>query len=218
MTVQNMRDYVRAYLDTDETEMPDSLLNVWMDEGTSRIQRKFEPWSFYETAWEFETADPSVPFATIDSACEVVQSVEADRWMLHGLPHENALSKFAWSDSSGSAYWFSTFASTLFLWPNPDSLTAFTARGYRAPTAWSAATDSVDVPVEFHPLICEWMLARAYEQQDDEIMSSQKFSRFEQQLDDYRRRYLRAPSFGVQVIGGHTAVPLLASRLAYDFE
>lgn len=218
LTVQEMRDYVRTFLDSDEEELPDSLLDIWRDEGTARIQRTFEPWSFYQSTWTLTTSDHA---ATLADDVESIDSVEGDTQLLKYLPHQTLVEMYAWSDGSGSrvTYW-SIWGEVLYLWPTPDAEESFTITGIRKPTAAVEATDTVDLPDEFHALVCEWMLARAYEQQDDDIMSQLKFGRYEQELDGFKRRYLRSPQAGVQAVGEVCSTDYLALpwRLRYDFE
>jgi hypothetical protein len=223
MTVDGMHDYVRTYLDNDDEDLPDTLLDVWRDEAVARIQRSFEPWAMFEHAWTF-TASDRISFDEIGATDpdgfvpEVIQSVEADRWLLRFVPHERQVAKYAWSNAvAGNPTEFSLFDGELFIWPVPNGEATYTARGYRKPVL-VRGDGTVDLPAEFDPLVCEWMLTRAYEWQDDEVMSQQKLARFERQLDLLRRRYLRAPKPGVQQIGqGHDS-PVLPDRLLYSWE
>lgn len=223
LNVGDMYDYVRAYLDTDDVELPDSLLVVWRNEGTARVQRTFEPWSFFEADWSLTTSAASVAFgdiSTADAQVDQVTSVEAPNWTLSYLPHDTAVAAYAWSDTAGGIpLHFSVRADTLFLWPIPGESQSYTVRGYRQPNDAVDAASSIDLPDEFDPLVCEWMLARAYERQDDEIMSAQKFGRFEQQLDGFRRRYTRGPGAGVQVLGGNRSdTMMMPDRQPYSWE
>ena len=230
MSVQAVYDYVRGYLDSDDEDLPSSLLDVWLTEGVNRIQRAFEPWSFYEHAWTFE-AGHEISFDEIGAADpdgmlpEVIQSVEADRWLLKYVPHEREVGRYAWSNATaGQPTEFSLHNDTVFIWPIPHSPAEYTARGYRRPIPiWGddgeiVTTAKVDLPAEFDPLLCEWILTRAYEWQDDEVMSGQKLGRFEQQLEILRRRYLRAPKPGVQQMGTQKDGAMLTDRLAYTWE
>jgi hypothetical protein len=218
MTVQEMRDYVRSFLDTDDEELPDTLVDVWLAEGTARIQRAFEPWSYYEASYTLTTASQTTAITSINSALEHIQGVQGPSWRLRYIPHQLAVDKYAWGDLTGEPVEFSIFAETLYLWPSPSASASYTVTGVRSPTEASAASDTVDLPSEFHPLVCEWMLARAYEQQDDDVMAPMKFARFEQQLEIFRRRYTRPPSPGIQAIGSQCSYNDLPPRLLFDFE
>lgn len=217
LTLADMAEFVRTVLDSDEEEMPDVMLDVWRDEGVARIERTFENWSFYEQTWDLTTSDHAV---TLPDDLETISSIEAANWTLQYLPHAAAINQYAYGDQTGLPYFWSLWAGVLYLWPTPSDEVSYTVTGIRKPIEATADTDTVDLPDEFHALVCEWMLARAYEQQDDDIMSTQKFGRFEQELDGYRRRYLRAPSAGLQVVGGicPSTAYKTSDRMRFDWE
>lgn len=216
MTVQDMRDYVRDFLDTDSTELSDTLLDVWRREATARIERSFETWDFFEQSWTLTTSAASTALTSIDSTCERVISVEGDNWLLEYIPHERAVAKYAFGGTSSQPTEWSVWGNALYLWPTPDGSASYTVRGYRSPTEATLPSDTVDLPAEFHPLIAEWMLARAYERNDDDVMSQQKFSMFAAELETLRTRYTRATSPGIMVIGASS--PVWPTRMRYDWE
>jgi hypothetical protein len=218
MTVQGMYDYVRTFLDSDEEDLPDSLLSMWLNEGVDRIRTWDEPWSFYEQDWTV-TFGAEQDLDELSPVPEAVMSVEGDRWLLKYRPHERQVGKYAWSSATaGNTTEWSLFDRTVFLWPVPAAPATYVLRGYRQPTAADSVDDVVDLPREFDALICEWILTRAYEWQDDDVMSQQKLARFERDLDRLRRRYVRAPKAGVQRLGGEHDGPVLLDRFAYSWE
>lgn len=221
MSVQDLRDYTRLALDSDADEFPDKLCDVWRDEAIDRIVRSFEPWTFLEKSYTF-TSDGtgSISYASIGPDLESVSSVKAARWLLKFMPHEAAVQKYAWSSQTGGlTVEFSSYGTTLYLWPTPKSGDTFAVTGHRKPVSPSVPTDVPDVPSELHPLIAEYMLGRALEKQGDFFVSPTKFMRFEQELETLRRRFQRGSEAGVQAIGqGRNVYPFFAERLAYDFE
>lgn len=221
MTVQDMRDYARLALDSDSDEFPDALLDVWMARAQNRIQRVFEPWSFYESTWSWTSdGSQSITYETLGSDVDVIQSVKAPRWLLQFLPHELAVAKYAWStETGGLTVEYSTFDDQLFFWPQPSAGDIYVVNGYRKPTVPIAPTDTVDLPDEFHPIIAEYMLIRCLEKQGDFFIAPTKEQEVEQELEMIRRRYLRGDNAGVQVVGGGKMIyPFFAERLAYPFE
>lgn len=223
MTVQQLRDYVRDFLDTDDQEIGDSLLEVWRNEGTSRIQRVIAPWQFYETAWTITTSLPTIQFTAVSPAIDTVTSVEAENWVLRYVPHSLAVGRYAWGDSTGTPYEFSVARTEadgqhIRLWPTPSASDTYVIRGYRVPTDAVAATDVPDLPGELHPLLAEWMLARAYEMQDDPGMASQKMQLVERELEAYRRRFTRAMTPDVQQIGSTSPSSGYVDRLRFSWE
>lgn len=229
MTVLELREYVRDHLDSDSQELPDSLLDVWRQEATSRIELGSQRWSFFETEVTFSTTVNDQTYAlsaltttvgTTAAALDTVLAVEGPNWVLDPLPHEQARQQFSATDYSGRPRWFSLFNGTIYLWPVPSVVESFLVRGYRAPVPATASSDSPDLPAVFHALVGQWMLARAYQQVDDEGMAAQFFGSFEGQLDILRRRFESPQRAGVSVMGGKSRGPVTvpSGRLLYDFE
>jgi hypothetical protein len=225
MSVQELRDYVRSFLDTDETELPDVLLDVWRREAEQRIQRASSSWTFFDDEWTLNTVADTASYVMADvspvSTIDEITSITGESWRLKPLAHEAAVQRWTplTSISAEPAFW-SEYAGSIYLWPTPDDAYALSLRGKRQPLAAATAGDEPDLPDEFHELVGEYMLARAYEQQDDDIMSVQKFNRFEVELDLLRRRYERADKGGVQILGGRPKHPMseIGARLIYDWE
>lgn len=223
MTVQQLRDYVRDFLDTDEEEIPDSLLDVWRNEATARIQRTISPWSFYETLWSVTTDQQTIAFDYFDPEIDMVTSVEAPNWTLRYVPHQLAVGRYAWGDPTGVPQEFSvarteSSGQQIVLWPSPSQSATYVIRGYRVPADVTDPSGTIDLPGEVHPLVGEWMLARAYEMQDDNVMSSQKMQMFERELEGYRRRFTRAMTPDVQSIGSSSTGLWGADRLRFPWE
>ena len=219
-TLQNTRDYVRLSLDTDIEELPDVLLDAWINEGETHVQRL--PWLLSDREAEYTFASiantASYTFASIDATLDEIVGVEAERWALDFRPHLQMVRKYAWSNSTTSEpIEYSVRGRKLFLWAVPNAAFTFIVRGYRKPVITTAAATTFDVPEEFHVLIGEWALARAYEWQDDDIMSALKFQRFEQQVDVISRTYRRTPKGEADTIG-YSDSPGWPGRLIYPWE
>lgn len=228
-TVQELRDYVRNFLDTDSEELPDSLLDFWRQEAENRITRAIRSWTFYETNFTLSTTASDQSYLLSALTCvedstydaEELTVVQGPRWQLGWLPHEEAEDRYSNYTGSAEPTFWSQWGDTLYLWPTPDAVYALTARGYRAPVSTVVAGTNPDVPAAFHELIGEFMLARAFEQQDDETLSAAKFAKFEQEFDVLRRRYTKRRSGRVSVFGstrGRGQFGRLPRRLLYDFE
>jgi hypothetical protein len=223
-TVQSARDFVRLYLDTDTEELPDQLLDVFFDQALTRIDRASRRWRFYEAEFALATvaSTQSHTFASIDATLQDVTTVQGQRWQLEPLSHEIAQRKYAFFIGEQEPMFWSTYADTLYLWPTPGDAYSLVVRGYRKMTRPADAGAAFDFPEDFHPLVLEYALARAYEQQDDDVMSQQKFLRFEQELAELKTRWETPPSGGTVLGAGTRRTPWhgqdLPSRLLYDFE
>lgn len=226
MTVQGMRDFVRNHLGTDNTELPDTLLDVYRQEGTDRITQSSQRWSFYEHQWTFTTT-PDVgtyDFAAIQGVDDAVVgdlvTVQGPRWRLDQHAHEAMQEKFSWTTWRGEPRYWSQFASAVYLWPVPGATYAMKARGYRKPVAAVSATDMPDLPEEFHPLVAQWMLGRSLQQQDDSITAPSIFAQFEQDLRIVRARYESTPRGSTRTMGPRPRSPYarVGARLVFPWE
>lgn len=224
LTLQEIRDQVRNTVELDETDIPNSILDLFVQEGFDRIARDSRRWSFYEDEFTFTTtaSQGSYSFASIDSTLAEVDAIEHDSWLCLPISHQLATGQYAGSDVTGTPTNFSVWNSKLFLWPVPDEVLTIEVRGYRSPTDWIAqgAGATPDVPVEFHPLIVLWALHRAYLQQDDQASGQMLRQMFGEQFkvlkDDYTRAYVAEPSIVGAVHG--RSFSMLPPRLRYPFD
>lgn len=219
MTVQELRDHVRTWLDADEEELPNALLDVFRVEAERRFQQASQAWSFYETGTSFATigGTGSYTWSSINSTLAEPIAIEGDRWILQPRPHEEMTAAFAATDTRGEPTWWSSWGGSLYLWPIPDIVYTMSVRYMRKPIVTVSGGDIPDLPDEFHPLIANWMVARAYQQQDDEIMARELVASVEQQFALLRRRY-EAPYRVRAVLNGKRGSYQLPPRLLYDFE
>lgn len=225
MTVQDVRDYVRNVLEVDDEELMDMLLDVWLAEAQGHIQASFEPFVFYQVAISLTTSSQVNAFADIvhtnGAPIQSIDVVEGDQYALKPLPHASAIKRWAYGDNnSGKPTHWSEFADSLYLWPSPEESGDYTIHGQRDAVVAVEAADELDLPEPFHPLVAEFVLARGYEFEDDDIMSQIKFNRCEQSIDLLRRRYKRAHVPGIQVLGGNPTFQGVstADRLIFDWE
>lgn len=222
MTVQALRDYVRTHLDTDSTELPDSLLDAYMNEAIDQIARSEQRWQFFETVWSFSTVGQqrAYPLSGIDSTVDEVIAVQGPRWRLDPHAHELMQEQYEFSNWSSEPRFWSQWGGSLYLWPTPSGVYSMSVRGYRKPVPPSGAAATPDLPAEMHDLVGTFMLARAYQQQDDEVMSDRFMQAFEQGLNRFRKRYVSAHRGGVRTIGGHQGSPAnrLTGRLVFPWE
>lgn len=235
LTVADLRDFVLSHLDTDETELPDTLLNSYLLEGLNRIALASQRWSFYEHEWSYSTtgsdqsftlAEANVVFAAFGQPeIQELTAIQGPRWRLEPRSHEVVEERFEYTSEVGEPRFWSVWGGSVYFWPTPDVAYALSLRGYRKPTLFdpaSTASDSYvpDLPDEFHPLLGQWMLGRAYQQQDDVVTSPQIFAQFERSLDVLRKRYETVSRATTRTVGGvkRSGQGRVAGRLLFPFE
>jgi hypothetical protein len=213
MTLQDCRTFVRGYVDIDTSDIADTVMDVLLREGYNRITHAERHWAFYQAEATFSTvvAQQAYTFASLGGTTPFVtlNGVEGPHWRIDPLPHMQARQAFVTISGPKNAEprFFSTFNSSLYLWPKPVGVYALLAQGYRAPADWVAggAGSVPDLPDEFHELICKWAIKLAYAQQNDPISSAFFGNEFESILAALRRSYVGNPTQGVMALnsGAH---------------
>lgn len=224
LTLQTIRNQVRDTVELDETDISNSVLDLFVQEGFDRIAHGMRRWSFYEADYTFTTVGDQRAYdlTSIGADLSTVDAVEHDDWLCLPISHQLAQGQYAGSDVTGTPTNFSIWNGKLHLWPTPGEAITVTVRGYRDPADWIAQGSGAtpDCPVEFHPLIVLWALHRAYLQQDDAQMGQMMRQMFAEQFrvlsDDYTRPLLAEPS----IIGAThgTTFSMLPPRLRYPFD
>lgn len=224
LTLQNIRDQVRATIELDETDLSNAVIDLFVQEGFDRIALDERRWSFYETNYTFTTvpSQGSYSLASIDSTLGVVDGVQHSSWMLLPLSHQLAQGQYAGSLITGTPTNFSVWNNSLYLWPVPADAIVVSIRGYREATDWisqgSGATP--DLPEGFHPLLVLWALHRAYMQQDDAQMGQMLRQMFTEQYRVVHENYTRPLTAEPSIMGAThgTVFSMLPPRLRYAFD
>jgi hypothetical protein len=187
VNLQQLRDYIRTQLDVDEEELPNSLLDSYLDEGFQRTISMENRWPFYETRWTLsKVAD--IATITLPPNCDaagIMSLVDATNgYRLMEVANELAEDSFVgmWSTSSNPMY-YSIFGNALALWPTPpdDLVRTYRMRGYRLPTSWvtAGAGSEPDCDSRLHQLLAHYAIALAYAQQEDEVLEDVYMKRWQ---------------------------------------
>lgn len=169
-----MRQIVRTTLDLDVNDLPDVLVDSWLQEGYDLCIAGERNWRFFEVTQSFSTVAHQQKYlmSSFDNTNPMIlaYAVRGPRWDLMPVAHRLAESAFNLQTASErEPNYFSFWANYLYFWPVPDAVYAYEIRGYRQPQDWiaSGAGAVPDCPAEFHRVIVTWALSRAYLQQDD---------------------------------------------------
>jgi hypothetical protein len=116
VNLNEMRSYVRDYIDLDSTDLPNSVLDVWLREGYRRVQEYAHNWPHL---LDDETVEAESNVLDV-SSWRAVHEVRIDRWTLHEIPHRTALTRWPENTaSSGTPTHYSVVGDNLYLWPKP---------------------------------------------------------------------------------------------------
>jgi hypothetical protein len=227
-TLQSIRTYVRAYMDLDESDLSNDLIDAWCSEGSLLIERAEKRWPFYESTWTLTSVADQEDYtisSAIGSDIREIVAITGPKWELAWVDRMEADRRWPRNDdSSGDVVaWSQWTTTTLRLHPTPGSAETLTVRGYRTPTDWVAdgAGGTPDFPDELHPTLMAFVMARAYLQQEDEVLAERNMSIFEASLKQFRDALMSNPGFQPLVLNGrHTygRGAYLPARLRYPFE
>lgn len=198
LTLDDIRTFVRAHLDLDTEDLPNSVLDVFIREGSKRIERAAPRWPFYAKTWTLTTVggQRDYAFSAIATDVDQIAAISRDDMPLSWVGADvydivnptNTL-------GSGKPVRYTWWGTTLSLHPTPDAAYALTVRGYRTPTDWVAAGAGAnpDLPDELHNTVATWALAKAYTQQEDPELGSVYERQFAEELAEFKRRIDSTP-------------------------
>lgn len=185
MDTQDLRDYVRAQLEVDDEELPDSILNVYLQDGFERTISMDNRWPRSEKTWDVSKASGS-PSATLPSDLNIpsIMSVvsTADGYRLAIMSHANAEDTFTPLTSSGftQPLYVSFWAQKMYLWPQLplDQSYDVQIQGYSQP-AWDNSASAIpDLDPRLHIALCYYAMALSYAAQEDEVLEGVYMARW----------------------------------------
>jgi len=225
-TLDQIRVYVRNHLDLDETELTNSLLDVWCRDATIKIARSRKRWPFLEEEWTLTTTASVKDYdltslALFDPAVDEIVSVVHNDRRLSFLGRDEAERAYLPNTSStGTVTFYNTWNDKLRFYPTPNSADTLQLRGYRKVTDWvaSGAGAFPDFPDEFHDAIRLYVVAMAYLQQEDADLAKVFISAFDAEMDLLKKQFGDAPGAYPLVLGAGIRGRGLYGRLQFPFE
>lgn len=211
LSLQQIRDYVRTALDLEIEDMPDTLLDIYIREGSHRIERAEPRWPFYETItnWSIDVNGFGLyPITGIATDIDQVASINVTGWgplKWIGPDAYNELQSTG-PNATGRPVYYSRWGDNLLFYPTVDASYPAVVRGYRKAADWVAAGAGAepDMPEELHNTVATWALSKAYAQQEDPELASFYERQFSDELNEMRRRLLVMPPQQPLVLNGGT--------------
>lgn len=210
MNLQQIRDFVRTSLDLELEDLPDTLLDAFIRDGSKRIERAEPRWSFYEKIFSLATTVGVSSYgktSAIASDLDQIQAISVDDRMLPlmwiGMDELNRLQVMQPS-LQGRPIYFSEWGDQVIFFPTPDQAYTLTIRGYRKPEDWVAngAGAEPDFPDELHNTVATFALSKAYAQQEDPELSALYERQFSDELNEFQRRLTQTPMSQPLVLNG----------------
>lgn len=198
MDVQGLRNYVRAQLEVDDEELPDTLLNIYLQEAFDRTMAATNRWPRNEFVWpvskiagqNFITLPPDLNLPSIISIVSV-----ADGYPLVIIPFEQGEQSFApvryeeVTSGVNKPLYASVWSGKLYLWPQlaTDATYDVVLRGHRQPVWTNGASDLPDLDERLHVTLSYYAMALAYAAQEDEILEGVYMARWDRDLQNQLR-------------------------------
>lgn len=221
LTLGDIRTFVRTHMDLDVEDLPDAVLDIFIREGSKRVEQAESRWPFYETFGVLTTtpgvADYDITTELNDNFDQLVSLTSSDgplTWV-----GADQFTYLALDSGTAIPTHFSQWGQTLSLWPTPNSAYSLGARYYRLPGDWTAAGagGTPDLPDQLHNTVAVWALAKAYAQQEDPEMAQLYERQFADELQTFRRRIAETPHPQPLILNGGSRVRRWG-RLRYDWE
>lgn len=184
MDVQSLRNYTRAQMDVDETDLPDSVLNVYLQEAFDRTMAMSNQWPRTEMGWTLALTSgaTSVDLPPNVNVPGILSVVTQDGYRLTGIGQERAEQSFVPLTYAGSASpsYFSVWARQMYLWPrmNREEAYSLIVRGYSQPAWTNGASDIPDLDSRLHATLAYFALSLAYAQQEDDVLEAAYLARW----------------------------------------
>jgi hypothetical protein len=209
--VGTIRNYVRNHLEVDDEELPDSLLNTYLQDAFERTVALDNRWPRNEALWHVSKV---VGADTITLPADVlvpsIISVMSGIQRLTYITQENVEDLFAQSSAiaTGIPIYWSTWARALSLWPNPGRTNTYdlTIRGYRQPVWTNGASDIPDLDARLHPALAYYAMSLAYAAQEDEILEGVNLARWDRDAQAFMGAIMDPPRHRPLVMNGGPAV------------
>ena len=213
MDVQGIRDFVRTHLEVDDEELPDTLLNVYLQDGFERTVSFDNRWPRYESTWPLAKVignyEVTLPEDLLIPSIMSVTPMDTYKRLTY-ITHENAQDLFAQNSviATGTPEYYSIWQRSLWLWPNPGADVSYdlTVRAYRQPV-WSNEASSIpDLDERMQRTLAYYAMALAYAAQEDEILEGVYMARWDRDVKAFMGAIMDPPRHRPLVLNGGPAV------------
>jgi hypothetical protein len=213
MTADDLRDVVRDITDLDATDLPDSLLDLYIRDGYYRILDAGDRWPFLEKSFTFNTVAEQRSYVianfTSDPIAEVISIVDptATGTRLDLISYDEGERTYLGSyDTSGEPLFYAVWEGKIHLFPKPNNSRTLTVRAYREPIDWITFEGNVDASPNLHFPLAYYACSRVYQRLEDTVMA-----------DTYKRAFDEGVALARQAIlkpTNHAHLVLSAGRTA----
>ena len=179
MTAATLRSTVRDITDLDTTDLPDSLLNLYIRDGYYRILDLEKRWSFLEKSFTFSTVAEQRAYTisafTADPIGQIVSVVDNSgtgmRLEMVGfdMAEETYIGAY---DTSSNPLFYAFWEGKIHLYPKPNNVRTLSVRAYREPIDWVTTGGNVDASPSLHFPLAYYACSRIYQRLEDTVMAN----------------------------------------------
>lgn len=197
-TVPELRAIVRTQTQTDASDLPDSTIDTYLQQGYERTINAETEWPFFAKSWDVTLTAGEASVALPGDVSEPGIRALVDKsthYRLDMVPQEWAEDAFRGNNvGTMGPMMFSVWGGSLALWPaiGLSADRAYTLRGYRVPLSWiDATTNSPDCDPRLHLAFTHYAVALAYAQQEDEVLEQVYMARWQADAEIARQQIMR---------------------------
>ena len=203
-TLTSLRDIVHAQTQTQVAELPDAVIDTYLQQAFERTINAETWWPFYETTWplvltagQYQLALPgdcNVPgiMTLFDVERGLRMEQTAQVWAEDHFRERPTFNGVDWvSDAApiSPQVWYSVWGDMITLWPiNVSSVDRnFSLRGYRKPLTWLTGGSEPDCDPRLHLALTHYAVALAYAREEDEVLETSYMDRWMRDVELARR-------------------------------
>lgn len=187
-----LREWVREQTLLETDDIPNELLNDWLDQAIYEIASRFDwPWTASSFTIDTVAGQAAYDIPSDVGRIEIIVDTDARR----ALTEESASAiwrRYGGLPPSGTPTCFYVWGSTLNLVPTPSATEtdAYTAYHYGAPALMTDDTDTPPFDARFHRVTAFYAMGLAWEREEDYPKAEKAFFDFSDGVDRMARFYL----------------------------
>lgn len=214
MSLSDIVTKVREVTELDSTDVPTSVIQMYIRDGYNQIINLERRWSFLESKFQMTTtanvSEYNIDDFTTDDIREVISIVDDEGTRLEYISYDEAEDLFLdVTTPIKRPIMYSMWAGKIYLFPKPNAVYTATVRAYRYPNDWVTTATTVDGPASFDIPLVYYAVSRIYQSQE-ELQTAIKYEQsFAEAISMARRDLTRPPSNSPVVFAGGSRKRLL---------
>jgi len=191
MTRVELRQFVRDQAIVNDTEVPDALVDQYLNEGFSRVINR-RVWPFAKGSEDLTSVAGQKVYPFVGSPRSIISVLDVtNRFYLRSMPFERfvvADNSYLSSTTTPTDFYFDEAELSLFPVPAVDG-DLYTVWYRTAPTFAAGETEEPPWSEGYHTIIADWATSRVWEHEEDMDRADLYRARFESTMMELDRFY-----------------------------